>query len=262
MTINLILAFILTSAVQGEETGLIEEFDASTPRTGFMRLMKSPAQLLGADGAAEINHVLLADEMIEWLVYIPSNYDALSPPGVVVFVPSIDLGGIPTSWQSVMEERNLIWIAPTNPMGAAPVQERVLTAAFAPLAIDEKYRIDAQRVYVAGLDDGARIASLVQTADPATFKGGMYICGALSWDSGVPTQIDLIRRNRHVFLAGCEDSNEREIERVHDEYKDAGVEHAELIALDLRRRRYPLPGHIDEAIDYLDGDSLRGADGR
>ena len=217
--------------------------------------MKSPSQVLGPDAAARINHVLLADEMIEWVAYIPSSYDAMSPPGVVVFVPSIELGGIPNSWRSIMEERNLIWIAPTNPQGAAPVQERVLTAVFAPHAIDDKYRIDARRVYIAGLEDGARIANLVQTADPVTFKGGLYICGALSWDRGIPAQIESIRANRHVFLSGCDDSNENEVARVHGEYREAGVENAELIALDLNRRRYPLPGHIDQAINFLDGSS-------
>ena len=86
MTINLILAFIVAAAsMQGEETGLIEEFDASMPRTGFVKLLMSPSQVLGPEAAARINHMLLADEMIEWRAYVPRTYSANNPPGVMVF---------------------------------------------------------------------------------------------------------------------------------------------------------------------------------
>ena len=66
MAISLILQFFFSAPLpQGGETGLIEEFDASLPRTGSLRMMMSPSQVLGPERAAELNHLLLSDEMIE-----------------------------------------------------------------------------------------------------------------------------------------------------------------------------------------------------
>ncbi len=257
MTIDLILPFLVaTVLMQGPDAGLIDEFDASVPRTGYVRLMMSPSQVLGPEAAAEINHVLLADEMIQWLAYIPDSYSPKRPPGVIVYVPSAGRSSVPKEWRPLMDDRNLIWIGPNKGGAGLPVQERVLKAVFAPHVIANRYTIDEERVYIAGYADGGKVANLVQSADPGTFKGGLYICGALSWDENTPSGIDLIRTNRHVFFEGCPGTREREVVRVHDEYVEAGVANASLISVQESKSWLPRASYIEEAIDYLDGNAV------
>jgi len=103
MYTNIVFAVLAAmGAMQGEAGGLIEEFDASQPRTGFVNVIMTPAELLGEEAANSLNHILLADQKIEWRMYVPRSYDAATPPGVLVFVSSIDWGGIPDEWQPVM----------------------------------------------------------------------------------------------------------------------------------------------------------------
>lgn len=239
--------------MQGDTGGLIEEFDASLPRTGFVNIVMSPSELLGADAANSLNHILLADQKIEWRMYVPHNYDAATPPGVLVFISSIDWGGIPAEWKPVMDAHNLIWIGPSLAGGAAPVQERIIKSIIAPRAAAIDYAVNSERVYIAGFSDGGKIANLVQAADPVTFKGGIYVCGALFWGDKTPARLDLMRSNRHVFMRGCFDPKEREVKGVYDEYREAGFEDARLITVQTRRQRLPQPQYVDQAIRYLDG---------
>lgn len=226
-------------AMQGEANGLIEEFDASHPRTGFVTLVMTPAELLGEEAANGLNHILLADQKIEWRMYVPRRYDAATPPGVLVFISSIDWGGIPDEWQPVMEAHNLIWISPGGAGSSTPVQERIIKSILAPRAADIDYKVNSERVFIAGFSDGGMVASLVQASDPGTFKGGIYMCGALFWGDKPPEKLDLMRGNRHVFIRGCFDPRERDVKDVYDEYRNAGFEDVALVTVQTRRRRLP-----------------------
>jgi len=254
MQTSVVLAALAAMGMmQGDTGGLIEEFDASLPRTGFVNIVMSPAELLGADAANSLNHILLADQKVEWRMYVPHDYDAATPPGVLVFISSIDWGGIPAEWKPVMDAHNLIWISPSLAGGSAPVQERIIKSIIAPRAAAIDYAVDSERVYIAGFSDGGKIANLVQAADPVTFKGGIYICGALFWGDKTPARLDLMRSNRHVFVRGCFDPKEREVKGVCDEYREAGFEDTRLITVQTRRQRLPQPRYVDQAIRYLDG---------
>jgi hypothetical protein len=254
MPITLVLPLLLSSVLlQAATDELIEEFDASATRTGFFKLVKTPVEVLGESDAGRLNPVLLDSEQVEWRVYVPRNYDPTSPPGVLVFISSIEWGGIPEEWQPVMEEKNLIWISASNAGSSAPVQQRMIKAIIAPRAVDRDYQIDMDRIYIAGFADGGMVANLVQTAEPGVFKGGIYMCGAMHWGEKTPGKIDTMRENGHVFIRGCFDPKEREIKRIHQEYLDAGLERSELISIKTRRRRLPQPAYVVSAIEYLDG---------
>jgi hypothetical protein len=257
MTTNLAPVIVAAMGLlQGDADGLIEEFDASQPRTGFVKSVMTPAELLGEEAANSLNHILLADQKIEWRMYVPRNYSPSTPPGVLVFVSSIDWGGIPDEWQPVMEAHNLIWISPSGAGGSAPAQERMIKAILAPRVADIDYTVNTERVYIAGFSDGGMVANLVQAADPAAFSGGIYICGALFWGDKTPAKLDLMRGNRHVFVRGCFDSKEREVRGVYDQYRKAGFEGARLITVQTQRRRLPQPQYIDQAIRHLDGKAV------
>jgi hypothetical protein len=261
MKLDLVLAILAaTGLLQGESGGLIEEFDASLPRTGFVNMIMTPAELLGEEAANSLNHVLLADQKIEWRMYVPRNYSAATPPGVLVFISSIDWGGIPDEWQPVMDAHNLIWISPGQAGASAPVQERMIKSILAPRVVDIDYTVNSERVYITGFSDGGKVANLVQAADPVAFRGGIYMCGALFWGEKTPAKLNVMRENRHVFIRACSDPREREVRGVYDEYRKAGFEGAELITVQTRRRRLPEPKYIDQAIRHLDGKLVEATD--
>ena len=251
---NLVLAILVAMGLlQGEANSLIEEFDASQPRSGFVNLEMTTEQLLGAEAAQDLNHILLAAEKVEWRAFVPWGYDPGTPPGVFVFISPIDWGGIPEEWAAVMDAHNLIWVSPANAGHSAPVQERIIKAILAPRVVDVDYTVNEERIYIAGFADGAKIANLVQAADPSAFRGGIYMCAALFWGDKTPEKLDQMRRNRHVFIRACSDPREREVRGVYEAYREAGFEGAKLISVQTRHRRLPEPKYIDQAISHLDG---------
>lgn len=261
MPTNLVLAVLAAMCLmQAEAQELIEELDASQPRTGFVNLETTTEELLGAEAANRLNHILLATEEIEWRAFIPWTYDPGKPPGVLVFISSIDWGGIPEEWAPVMDARNLIWISPSQAGDSAPVQERIIKAILAPRVIDIEYTVDAERIFIAGFDGGGKVANLVQATDPVAFRGGIYMCGALFWGEKPPAKLDQMRANRHVFIRACSDPKEREVRVVYEGYRKAGFEDAALITVQTRRRRLPEPKYVDQAIRYLDGDTIEVAE--
>jgi len=178
VSLSVILAAGLLQTGSGE---LIEELDAAPPRTGFIMLAESPARLLGDSAAQNLDAILPADEPVQWHVYVPRAYSAGKPPGVLVFVSSIDWGGIPEDWIPLMDEYNLIWISPGSAGRSVPAQQRVMKAVLAPHAISREFQVDTQRIFVGGFSDGGKIAGLVQAADPAVFMGSLFVCGAIAW---------------------------------------------------------------------------------
>ncbi len=255
MAISLVLKILfLAASPQSGDTGLIEEFDASMPRTGAIRLMMSPSQVLGPETAAELNHLLLSDEMIEWSVYVPDHYSPQRPPGVIVFVPSLSRGALPDNWRTLMDEKNLIWMGPRVAGASEPSNERVLKAILAPYAIADRYAVNRERVYIAGYSDGGKVANLVQAADPVMFSGGLYICGALFWRGEDPDKFDKVLENRHVFIGGCAGTDTREVIEAHEDFLEAGVENAQLFTMQAPRGWLPRPATMGQAIDYLDGE--------
>ncbi len=159
-----------------------------------------------------------------------------------------------------MDANNLIWVSPTQAGGSAPVQERIIKAILAPRVIDVDYTVNEERIYVAGYDNGGKVANLVQAADPAAFRGGIYMCGALFWGDKTPENMDLMRGNRHVFIRACSDPKEREVRGVYEEYRKAGFEGAELINVQTRRRRLPEAKYVEQAIRHLDGSLVEATD--
>jgi len=251
---HLALTIIATAGLLQADSGeLIEELDAAAPRTGFMVLVATPAELLGDAAAAGMNAILPADQPLQWRVYVPRAYSPAAPPGVLVFVSSIDWGGIPDDWIPVMDENNLIWISPGSAGRSAPAQERVMKAVLAPHAISREFQVDTRRIFVGGFSDGGKIAGLVQNADPAVFQGALFVCGAISWGDRTPSRIDVMRERRYVFVRGCFDPREREVRDAHTAYLEAGLTSSKLITVQTRRRRLPQPNVIDSAIRFLDG---------
>ena len=224
-------------------------------RTGYFRLTITPLELLGTQGAQTLSGVFEPDQKLRWQLDVPEDYDLSQPPGAIVFVNRGNWGGGKKVWSKVLGDKNLIWIGAIDAGDKAPMNERMLKAILAPTVLSRYYAVDPARIYVAGFSGGARVANILATSKPALFKGGLFMGGAMFWEDKMPAQIDLVRQNRYVFVAGQNDVARTTVSRTAQAYRDAGVANTELIVVPNARQELPGPSYFETAIDYLDGNA-------
>jgi len=93
-----------------------------------------------------------------YAVYVPPDYDATKPYGVMVYITSDDnVSGI--ILQAASKDKNIIWISPWNVGNNASSPDRYGTALLAIYRAKELFNIDTRRVYLSGKSGGARTAS-------------------------------------------------------------------------------------------------------
>lgn len=223
------------------------------PRTGYFRKKMTTVELLGTDGAKSVADVLDADEKLEWQLYVPHSYDPSRPAGVLVFIsPSASWSGSRRSYNDLLEEKNLIWAGVLGAGDATPLNERMIKSLLTPTVLSKEYALDPDRTYVGGYWGGAHVAMLLATGKPGLFKGGIFVGSAIFWGDKTPPDIDVIRRNRYIFVAGSIDDGVNTVRRTAHLYKNAGVENTKLIIMPNERREMPGPLYLREAVEYVD----------
>lgn len=238
----------------------VPDSGGETQRTGFFKLEFTPLELLGEEGTRDAEEILRSDDELSWQLYVPDSYDPATPAGVVVYVSPQPKGGPPRSWSRALGDKNLIWIGANNAGNRVAVGKRMFLAMLAPRVLARNYVLDPERIYVAGFSGGGKTASRVSSAKPELFRGGIYIGGAEFWANMAPPRLDLIRKNYHVFLSGTSDFNELLTRRVYAAYKNAGIEHCELIVVRKMGHEMPRAKIFMQAIDYLDSRSATESD--
>ncbi len=225
---------------------------ADEPRTGYFRTSVTPLELLGEQGAATIANVFAPDEKLTWQLSVPNNYDPEKPAGVIVFIGFAEWGGGKREWNQVLEENNVIWIGLINGGDKKPLNERVLKAILSQAVLARDYNIDANRLYIFGYSGGANVASMLATTKPEMFKGAIYYGAALPWGKSLPPKMELLRKNRFMFMAGSKDKDRREMQRIANLYKAAGVTNTEMVLVANVNRQMPGESYFRQAIEFLD----------
>lgn len=220
--------------------------------TGNLTIEMRLAELIGREGANRFESLVAADESIQWQAYVPPGYAAAKPPGLLVYISPTQSGEVPRGWDTVLARHNLIWLGANRSGNRELVARRVLLAMLATTAADKYYAIDKQRVFISGFSGGGKTASMIATDYPRMFRGGIYICGAESWDVEVPRYIDEVRRNRFVFITGTFDQALEPTRRVFRAYRSAGIEHSKLIVVRAMTHRTPGSFQFEEAVEFLD----------
>ena len=151
--------------------------------------------------------IIAADELIEWEIYVPTNYQPNKKPGLMVYISPSRTGKIPERWISLMDKHNLIWVSANRSGNNIDPRKRLIMAVLATTFIYKKYPVDLNRVYVSGLSGGGRMASIVASQFPHLFKGAIYNCGVNFWKNISVEKIDAIKQNRFVFVTGRNDFN-------------------------------------------------------
>lgn len=221
------------------------------PLRGEVSLSATAHELLGDNAADLFGSALDPEEIIEWELYVPRNYDAGLPAGLLVFISPTDSGRMPRRYQPVLDEENLIWIGANHSGNRVRVARRISLALLATAIADRDYGIDASRVYVSGFSGGGRTASALAPEYAQIFTGAIYICGVNFWDGHKPKKLEEVRNNRYVFLTGGKDFNRAETRRVHRAYRQAGVENVLFLEVAGMDHRMPPPEHLAEAITFL-----------
>jgi hypothetical protein len=166
----------------------------------------------------------IAGESFE--VWVPDAYTDDGTWGLMVWISPGGNGAVIRQWQELLEEHKLVWIGPNKAGNPRAMWCRAGLALDAAHAMKQRYTLDPERCYVAGLSGGGRMSSMLGVAYPDVFTGGMYIIGCnyyrdiphpdkpnTYWRrsfSAPPAKLlaDARRKSRHVLLTGEKDENQ------------------------------------------------------
>ena len=243
---RLALLFLLIAPIAWGEDG---------PRTGYFRTSITPLELLGEAGANVIASIFPPDELLTWQLSVPKTYDPAKPAGAMVFIGFAEWGGGKKTWNTVLEEQNVIWIGLIGGGDKRPINERMLKAILARAVLERDYRINSERYYLFGYSGGAHIAAMLATTKPEVFKGAIYYSAALGWGRNEPAKIELVRQNRFMFMAGALDDDRRKLKRAAEDYIEAGVTNTEYVSVANTDRKMPSVSYFERAVKFLDGNT-------
>lgn len=227
--------------------------NAVAPQTGRFKISSPIAELTDAQTRLTLQKVVSADSEIEWEIYVPQNYSATEPAGIMVYISPTNSGRIPRRWKALMDRHNLIWIGANRSGNQVMTMRRMLFSALAPEYIKKHYAVNHDRIYVSGFSGGGRVSSLTAIEFAGQFKGAIFICGVNPPREEHPVLLDQIRQNRFVFLTGSKDFNEAETRQVYKTYRELGVHNSKLMVVPHMTHRNPDADEFAEAIRFLDG---------
>ena len=242
LSFALFLATTLSSKLIAEEN----EY-----RVGKFTVTETTHSLLGEESAQNYQTIVPDDQEITWRVVVPPSYNKIQPAGVLVYVSPTNSGKIPKGWADILAKRNLIWVSANQSGNKIDSHVRITYAALAVAAVAKRYRVDTKRVYVSGFSGGGKIASVTASEYPQLFKGGIYICGVLSYATK-SKNVELVKQNRHVFITGRKDFNYEPTKRAYRVYKRAGIDASELLVIPKLKHENPDAEGLDQALGYFD----------
>lgn len=109
----------------------------------------------------------------------PSRFDPKKTYGLIVYINALPyLGLLPEGWGPVLDQKDLLFIAPFTAGNDRESVERRVLAVIAAQLMKRDYQIDPNRIYIAGQSGGARIASEVAFMHSELFKGTIQSCGS------------------------------------------------------------------------------------
>lgn len=219
---------------------------AQSQETGEFVLKATTAEVLGND-AAKYENYISQNDALSWEVYVPENYDASKPAGIMVFAGAPRDVRAPNGWMSVMKDKNLIWVAARKSGNGSSVHQRELLAMMSIPLIEENYAVDKSRIYVTG---EGRTAGRVVMDYPEMFKGAVFM-GSRIWEDDAQEKVKNIKDNRFVFVTREKSAFPKGTRYAYNKYKTAGVANSKIVLIQ-GKHRYNRP-KFAKSIDYLDG---------
>lgn len=211
----------------------------------------------------------------KFLMKVPAQYTDGTPYGLVIYLPADDdVQQVPAEWDSVLDQRKLIFLSPHEAGKDVAISRRLGLAVLGALWSEHHWKIDTQRVYVTGSGEQAHVAGLLGFYAPNIFSGNIQVCGADFYASlaagGKPAPADskpdgkllgdataaeiaAAKSFHFVFLTGKEDPHQQQIERIaRDGYAGNGFRSTLIDGLGISPQGCT-PRRVDQALDALEG---------
>jgi len=205
-------------------------------------------------------------------VYVPDCYDPNTPFGLIVWIPAGPDGNINRyeGSKQLMDKHKLVWVGANKSGNDTDTYERRI-----PLALDaaynmqKLYNIDPNRVYVAGLSGGGRVASITAFHHSDVYDGGIFIIGANYWQSmrvpgksthwrvggPKPQQKYLMRAKRfgrYVLLTGDNDGNRLQMQTYYEKAYSKCLNNVLYIQVPGMGHEVPPAEEFEKALEYVD----------
>ena len=160
--------------LESNRKGAFQITRKSMPATIYGRASKS----FGKNSPRQAESNIRGESDIVYEVRVGDNYDPQKPAGVFVYINAGNDGRPPRGYESVLADRNIIFIGANNSGNKIEAAWRVGMAAYAVQVLDEAYQLDYDRIYVGGLSGGGRAASHGMMEFQDVFSGGLPMVGA------------------------------------------------------------------------------------
>ncbi len=208
-------------------------------------------------------------------VYVPEDYHPNIPYGLLVWVSPGDDGGIhPKGWKNILNQHKLIWIGADNSGNDKDIYTRRISLALdAAYNMQKRYKIDPNRVYIAGLSGGGRVSSMMAFHYPDVFAGGIFMIGVNYWQRmEVPSKPGYFypasfakpdihylshagKYGRYVFLTGDTDMNREQTYCYYEMGYKKYLNHALYIQVPGMGHESPPADWFEKAVEFLDNPS-------
>jgi predicted esterase len=261
---------------------------AQPPKTGYssnvkftdrspLSAAKETSARMGWAGKTIKGVDLSADYKLEeesFEVYVPASYTGERAFGLVVFASPSPSGGLDPldrnfGWQAALDKHELIWVGANNAGNDRSVFPRLGLPIDAAANVQARYRIDPQRVYIAGISGGGRIASMLAVACPDVFRGGgFYMIGCnfyrvekskekegvyqASFYPPPPKVLAEAKRSKHVFLTGDTDPNRDQTQVYYEAFQHDGFAHCTYLQVPHVGHQPPPREWFEKGIEALD----------
>ncbi|MFG0250403.1 MAG: PHB depolymerase family esterase [Phycisphaeraceae bacterium JB051] len=110
-----------------------------------------------------------------FVLYVPKAYDPTVHYGLVVYLSNLPAMVPPEDWQKVLDDNKLIWVSANNAGKDQSPYRRMGLALDGLFNATLRYRIDTNRINVAGMHSGAQLASVLAVHYPEQFSGGLFM---------------------------------------------------------------------------------------
>lgn len=194
-----------------------------TPGTG--QLVNCPDTLPVWPG----QYVTFANTNTSFYIYLPNNFDTNKTYGVISMIWGSDNGTLLPEWTPCFDARNIIFIAPQGAGNSVISGIRASLLLTGANLIKKYYKIDTNRVFLAGHSGGGRMAGFTANNFPDLARGTIQSCGAdfyepISCPDGftgfgwywTPPNYDAKTNVRFVFITGPGDGNYSGINDVYN----------------------------------------------
>ncbi len=263
--VTCLLALAVASACADDiQTGA--QSGVTFPERSPLSALNTVAIRMGArDSGKEVEYDL-KNESFE--LYVPKSYTGADAWGLLVWVSPGQGGQAPRDLHDMLDKHKLLWAGPNKAGNERIPWIRMGLALDAAHNMKARYKIDENRVYIAGLSGGGRVSSMMGVGFPDVFQGGIYIIGC-NFYREVPTADNRFwrktfspppaaiftlakTRSRHVVLEGEKDMNRDQAKANYEQFKKDGFEHTTYLEVPGMGHQFPPADWVEKAIVALD----------